>query len=181
MVACLTHAGDAPEEHKIPIITVVRIMRKAIPPNSRIGADAKEVVDQCVAEFTAFITQVAVEECRRDKRTTVTGDDLILAFKSLGFDDYVGPLTLYLHRYREIKGNMPRARHSTMAQAPAPVGALTVEAAAAAAPTSLVPNVTELGLHADVHAVWRGVAPAPAPAPAAASTSQPPSGADAEE
>jgi histone H3/H4 len=185
----LTHAAtEAPEEHKIPRVIVARIMRKAIPPNSKIGADAKEAMDQCLAEFAAFITQVAVEECRRDKRTTVTGDDLILAFKSLGFDDYVGPLTLYLHRYRKIGGNMPRARHSTMARASAPpVDDLMVEAAAVAPPPGslnlqlgppALPDVTELGLHADVYAVWRGAAPAPAPA--AAGTSQA-SGADNEE
>nr|XP_034591695.1 nuclear transcription factor Y subunit B-1-like [Setaria viridis] len=177
-------ATEAPEERKIPRATVARIMRKATPPNSKIGADAKEAVDQCLVEFAAFITQVAAEECRRDKRTTVTGDDLILAFKNLGFDDYVGPLTLYLHRYREIEGNMPRARHSTMRSqgAPPAPAALTVEAAAAPSsgltlqlgPPS-VPDVTELGLHADVYAVWRGAA-----APAAAGTSQAPSGADEE-
>ncbi|RCV21265.1 hypothetical protein SETIT_4G125300v2 [Setaria italica] len=178
-------ATEAPEEHKIPRATVARIMRKATPPNSKIGADAKEAVDQCLVKFAAFVTQVAAEECRRDKRTTVTGDDLILAFKNLGFDNYVGPLTLYLRRYREIEGNMPRARHSTMRSQgapPAPV-ALTVEAAAAPSsgltlqlgPPS-VPDVTELGLHADVYAVWRGAGPAPA-----AGTSQAPSCADEEE
>ncbi|CAN6178422.1 unnamed protein product [Urochloa humidicola] len=102
-------------------------MRHASPRDSKITTEAKEAVTQCVAEFNAVVTHAAVEECTRDRRTTVTGDDLILAMKNLGFDDYVEPLTLFLHRYREIEGNNPRARHSTIAslEAATPVAAPT--------------------------------------------------------
>jgi len=70
-------------------------MRHGSPPNSTITGDAKEAVDNCLVEFCAVLIAAAVEECRPDKRTTVTGDDLILALANLGFEDYVRPLARY--------------------------------------------------------------------------------------
>ena len=118
----------APEEHRIPRATVARIMRHGSPPNSTITGDAKEAVANCLVEFCAVLIAAAVEECRQDKRTTVTGDDLILALANLGFEDYVRPLALYLRRYREIEGNRPRARHSSIAGANPAAGAAAVGA-----------------------------------------------------
>ena len=45
-------------------------------------------------EFCAVFVAAAVEDCRHDKRTTVTGDDLILALTNHGFEEYVRPLSL---------------------------------------------------------------------------------------
>ncbi|CAN6197971.1 unnamed protein product [Urochloa humidicola] len=149
---------EATKEAKIPMLTVARIMRHASPRDSKITTEA-EAVTQCVAEFNAVVTHAAVEECRQDRRTTVTGDDLILAMKNLGFDDYVEPLTLYLDRYPEIEGNNPRARHSTIAslEAATPVVAPT-EAQPPSPDLTLqlgppsVHDVMELGINDDVHA-----------------------------
>ncbi|CAL5052435.1 unnamed protein product [Urochloa decumbens] len=165
----------ATKEPKIPTVTVARIMRQASPQNSKITTDAKEAVTECLAEFSAVIIHAAVEECRRDRRTTVTGDDLILAMKSLGFDDYVEPLTLYLQRYREIEGNNPRARHSTIAslEAAANPVAPTVEPdlTLQLGPPPSVHDITELGVKVDVYAVWRGTA---APAAGTSQAAAPP-------
>ena len=145
-------------------------MRHGSPPNSTITGDAKEAVDNCLVEFCAVLIAAAVEECRPDKRTTVTGDDLILALANLGFEDYVRPLALYLRRYREIEGNRPRARHSSMAAQDLMDPAVEVVAPPPPPPPdptlqlepASVPDVTELGLHGDVYAVWRAAAAAAA-------------------
>jgi hypothetical protein len=33
----------------------------------------------------------------------MTGDDLLWAMATLGFQDYIEPLKLYLHNYREVR------------------------------------------------------------------------------
>ena len=43
----------------------------------------------------------ASDKCRAERRKTINGDDLLFAMSTLGFDDYVEPLKLYLARYRE--------------------------------------------------------------------------------
>ena len=40
-----------------------------------------------------------------EKRKTINGEDILFAMSTLGFDNYVEPLKLYLQKYREsMKG-----------------------------------------------------------------------------
>ncbi|XWS41298.1 hypothetical protein CRYUN_Cryun17cG0069000 [Craigia yunnanensis] len=79
-------------------------MKKVIPSNGKISKDAKETVQECVSEFISFVTGEASDKCQREKRKTINGNDIIWAITALGFEEYVGPLKLYLTKYREIEG-----------------------------------------------------------------------------
>ncbi|KAJ1259006.1 hypothetical protein BS78_10G120100 [Paspalum vaginatum] len=172
---------EAPEDTTFPRATVTRIMHRVLPRNTKIPVDAKEAMDKCVTEFAAMVMSAAMHECRRDRRLTVTGDDLILGMSNLGFDDCVGPLTEYLRRYRESVGIVKRGRQTDLMprqqlsaaaagdeEAPPPSPGLTLQLA----PPS-VHDVTELGFDTDVYAVWQAVR-APAPAAAAGTSRMPP-------
>ncbi|DBB16429.1 TPA: Nuclear transcription factor Y subunit B-3 [Trebouxia sp. C0006] len=76
-------------------------MKKALPPNAKIAKDAKETVQECVSEFISFVTSEASDKCSKEKRKTINGDDLLWAMSALGFEEYVEPLKMYLHKYRE--------------------------------------------------------------------------------
>ncbi|XP_028556362.1 nuclear transcription factor Y subunit B-1-like isoform X1 [Dendrobium catenatum] len=89
------------QDRLLPMANISRIMRKAVPPNGKIAKYAKDSVQECVSEFIAFITSEASEKCLREKRKTINGDDILLAMVTLGFDDYIEPLKLYLKKYRE--------------------------------------------------------------------------------
>ncbi|GFZ07566.1 nuclear factor Y, subunit B3 [Actinidia rufa] len=75
-------------------------MKKALPANAKISKDAKETVQECVSEFISFVTGEASDKCQREKRKTINGDDLLWAMTTLGFEDYVEPLKVYLAKYR---------------------------------------------------------------------------------
>ncbi|KAJ4965916.1 hypothetical protein NE237_017765 [Protea cynaroides] len=95
----------------LPIANVGRIMKKVIPGNGKVSKDAKETVQECVSEFISFVTGEASDKCRREKRKTINGDDIIWAITTLGFENYVNPLKLYLLKYREMEGeklNIPK-------------------------------------------------------------------------
>lgn len=49
-----------------------------------------------------FLFVRASDKCRREKRKTVTGDDLLWSMTTVGFKDYIEPLRVYLYRYREV-------------------------------------------------------------------------------
>ncbi|XP_047332444.1 nuclear transcription factor Y subunit B-1-like [Impatiens glandulifera] len=93
------------QDRYLPIANISRIMKKALPANGKIAKDAKETVQECVSEFISFITSEASDKCQREKRKTINGDDLIWAMATLGFEDYIDPLKLYLTRYREMEGD----------------------------------------------------------------------------
>ncbi|XP_019200555.1 PREDICTED: nuclear transcription factor Y subunit B-7-like [Ipomoea nil] len=99
------------QDRFLPIANVGRIMKKAIPGNGKISKDAKETVQECVSEFISFVTGEASDKCQREKRKTINGDDILWAITTLGFEDYVNPLKLYLNKYRELEGeklNVPK-------------------------------------------------------------------------
>lgn len=105
------NAGNASSEFSpreqdrfLPIANVSRIMKKALPANAKISKDAKETVQECVSEFISFITGEASDKCQREKRKTINGDDLLWAMTTLGFEEYVEPLKIYLQKFREMEG-----------------------------------------------------------------------------
>ncbi|XP_061363901.1 nuclear transcription factor Y subunit B-9-like [Gastrolobium bilobum] len=116
-------AGLREQDQYMPIANVIRIMRRILPSHAKISDDAKETIQECVSEYISFITSEANERCQREQRKTVTADDLLWAMGKLGFDDYVHPLILYLHRYRDIEGEPSSLRRSstlTMPYSPPP-------------------------------------------------------------
>lgn len=85
---------------RISTNSLLRIMRRALPPQGQISDDAKDAVKMCVNEFIGIITSEANERCKEESRQIIAAEDLIWAMDSLGFDDYIRPLTRYLERYR---------------------------------------------------------------------------------
>ncbi|KAL4560549.1 hypothetical protein LXL04_032702 [Taraxacum kok-saghyz] len=89
------------QDRFLPIANISRIMKKALPANAKMAKDAKEIVQEAVSEFISFITSEASDKCQKEKRKTISGDDLLWAMGTLGFEDYIEPLKLYLSRYKE--------------------------------------------------------------------------------
>ncbi|XP_061344344.1 nuclear transcription factor Y subunit B-3 [Gastrolobium bilobum] len=96
--------GCREQDRFLPIANVSRIMKKALPANAKVSKEGKETVQECVSEFISFITGEASDKCQKEKRKTINGDDLLWAMTTLGFEEYVGPLKIYLHKYREMEG-----------------------------------------------------------------------------
>ncbi|KAF2580962.1 hypothetical protein F2Q70_00008599, partial [Brassica cretica] len=100
------------QDRYLPIANISRIMKRALLPNGKIGKDAKDTVQECVSEFISEYVicfssislwkhAEASDKCQKEKRKTVNGEDLLWAMRTLGFEDYLEPLKLYLARYRE--------------------------------------------------------------------------------
>lgn len=104
-------SGSGPlreQDRFLPIANVAKIMKRAIPEAGKIAKDARECVQECVSEFISFITSEASDRCHMEKRKTINGEDILFAMTTLGFDNYVEPLKVYLQKYREAtKGDNP--------------------------------------------------------------------------
>ncbi|XP_034928858.1 nuclear transcription factor Y subunit B-1 isoform X5 [Populus alba] len=98
-------SGVREQDRYLPIANISRIMKKALPANGKIAKDAKDTVQECVSEFISFVTSEASDKCQKEKRKTINGDDLLWAMATLGFEEYIDPLKVYLARYRELEGD----------------------------------------------------------------------------
>ncbi|XP_062522401.1 uncharacterized protein LOC134197148 isoform X2 [Corticium candelabrum] len=97
------YEGELREQDRfLPIANVARIMKRNIPKSGKISKEAKECVQECVSEFISFITSEASERCQQEKRKTINGDDILYAMQTLGFDNYIEPLRVFLQNYREF-------------------------------------------------------------------------------
>ncbi|EPS71528.1 hypothetical protein M569_03232 [Genlisea aurea] len=114
-----TNSSSKEQDRFLPIANVGRIMKKVIPGNGKISKDAKETVQECVSEFISFVTGEASDKCQREKRKTINGDDILWAIMTLGFEDYVNPLKIYLTKYRDLEGeklNLPKQHQQQQQQ-----------------------------------------------------------------
>ncbi|GLH04946.1 hypothetical protein R5R35_014299 [Gryllus longicercus] len=89
------------QDRFLPIANIAKIMKRGIPEPGKISKEARECVQECVSEFISFITSEASDRCHMEKRKTINGEDILFAMTTLGFDNYVEPLKLYLQKYRE--------------------------------------------------------------------------------
>ncbi|XP_066374599.1 uncharacterized protein [Miscanthus floridulus] len=109
-----------------------------------------------------------MQECRRDRRLTITADDLIVGFANLGLADYVQSMSEYLRLYRENVNQQVVAPRAPPAP-PTPV-APTMQEETVVPPLlpspyltlqlglPSVPDIMELTPHTDVYALWPGAA-----------------------
>ncbi|CAF0884811.1 unnamed protein product [Didymodactylos carnosus] len=96
------YTGPLREQDRfLPIANVAKIMKKGVPDKGKIAKDAKETIQECVSEFISFITSEASDRCLQEKRKTINGEDILLAMLTLGFDQYVEPLRLFLTKLRD--------------------------------------------------------------------------------
>ena len=69
---------------------------------SLLTALSVHLYSQCVSEFISFITSEASDKCKKEKRKTINGEDILWAMSTLGFDEYIEPLKTYLGKYRQV-------------------------------------------------------------------------------
>ncbi|VDM95343.1 unnamed protein product [Thelazia callipaeda] len=136
------------QDRFLPIANISRLMKNVIPRSGKVAKDAKECVQECVSEFISFITSEACDRCINEKRKTITGEDIILAFSTLGFDNYVEPMSVYVKKFREAF----RADRSNET--------ITESSSSQASFLEKV-NVNQVVSHSDVYTIQDGNEPVP--------------------
>ncbi|KAL8938842.1 MAG: hypothetical protein Q9216_003681 [Gyalolechia sp. 2 TL-2023] len=85
----------------LPMTYIIKKMRQGLPDNTFITKEAKECMRECVSKFISFITSEAAKDCQVKKENTMVGEDVLLAMRSLGFENYAEALNVFLTRYRQ--------------------------------------------------------------------------------
>ncbi|WOG87906.1 hypothetical protein DCAR_0207139 [Daucus carota subsp. sativus] len=87
----------------VPAPNVTGLMRRIIPNQGEISADAVISIQQCVIKFIRYVTAEANTRCGEGMRTTITAHDVLIALNKLGFHHYIGPLFIYMNRLQEFQ------------------------------------------------------------------------------
>ena len=90
------------QERFLPIANINRIMKSALPNDTKISKEARECVQECVSEFIAFITCETCEITQNEKRKTINGEDIIKAMEELNFVNYLDSVKYYNKKYKDV-------------------------------------------------------------------------------
>lgn len=90
------------QERFLPIANINRIMKEALPKDTKISKEARECVQECVTEFIAFITCESCEITKEEKRKTINGEDIIRSMNELNFKDYLDNIKYYNKKYKLV-------------------------------------------------------------------------------
>ena len=63
-------------------------MREVVPDNVMFSREAKTCMQDCVNELIMFLAQEASDLCVVSNKRVITGEDLIAAMETLGFDEH---------------------------------------------------------------------------------------------
>ncbi|XP_074362718.1 nuclear transcription factor Y subunit B-4-like [Apium graveolens] len=89
----------------LPAEYVLSQMSRMVANDRGISAGAVISIQECVSKFIRFMTTQANTRCMEEKRTTITGEDVLIAMNNHGFYRYIGPLFLYLNHFRAYAGD----------------------------------------------------------------------------
>ena len=64
----------------LPIASVAKTMRTALPDDAKISREAQECMQECVSESISFITSEAAEICDLEKRRVISGEEILRAY-----------------------------------------------------------------------------------------------------
>ena len=92
-----------PLQDNLPIANVSRIMKEVLDDKTKISREAKELVQECVGEFIAFITSEASHKCKNENRKTVNGEDILWSLDQAGFGEYKDIQKIYQEKYKLVQ------------------------------------------------------------------------------
>ncbi|KAI4838570.1 oocyst rupture protein 1 [Plasmodium brasilianum] len=93
-------------ETLLPMANISRIMKRILPASAKVAKESKDIIRECVTEFIQFLTSEASDRCLRERRKTISGEDILFSMEKLGFSDYIEPLSEYLNKWKQGLNNL---------------------------------------------------------------------------
>ncbi|KAF0688536.1 Aste57867_19851 [Aphanomyces stellatus] len=92
-----------PLEHDLPLVSVTRVAKKALPDKANLSKEAKETVQAAAAVFVLYLTSAAGEECKMKKRQTMSAKDVIKALHDVDMEMLISPVESFLQASKVAK------------------------------------------------------------------------------
>merc|ERR1719352_503649 len=93
--------GDA---DRLPMANVSRIVQGALPKDAAIAKEARVALSACATVFVHYVTELAVQQCDKRKKVTLTPDDILEALREAEFDEFDAPMREALQKFRSGGG-----------------------------------------------------------------------------
>mmetsp|Transcript_7469 Transcript_7469/g.13929 ORF Transcript_7469/g.13929 Transcript_7469/m.13929 type:complete len:174 (-) Transcript_7469:133-654(-) len=106
------------ENLEMPIATVNRIIKNALPNNTQVAKDVKSLFSKAAGIFIIYLSTHANEICQERKKSTITAQHVLAAVREIEMEDFLPSLEKYLNEFRTISANKKRAKINKQASQP---------------------------------------------------------------
>ncbi|MCL4149772.1 UNVERIFIED_CONTAM: hypothetical protein GTU68_048354 [Idotea baltica] len=96
---------ERPEDLNLPNAVVTRIIKDTIPEGISVSKEARSAVAKAASVFVLYATSTALTVTQKNKKKTLTAQDVLLAMTEIDFEKFVEPLEESLEMYRKSLQN----------------------------------------------------------------------------
>ncbi|UYV62825.1 DR1 [Cordylochernes scorpioides] len=107
---CRDVGENSEDDLTIPRAAMNKMIKEMLP-HVRVANDARELILKCCTEFIHHVATQANTICGSHHKKTITGDHLIQALDTLGFEDYRPDMEQVLKDFKQTASK--RRRQST--------------------------------------------------------------------
>ncbi|XP_013781220.1 DNA polymerase epsilon subunit 3-like [Limulus polyphemus] len=95
--------AERPEDFNLPNSVITRIVKDALPEGVNVSKEAKSALSKAASVFVLYATTCANNFTLKDKRKTLSGNDVLAAVQDMEFDMLLEPLQESLNALRTVK------------------------------------------------------------------------------
>jgi len=105
---------------EMPIATVNRIIKNALPTNTQVARDVKSLFSKAAGIFIIYLSTHANEICQERKKSTISAQDVLAAVREIEMEDFLPSLEKYLEDFRQSNATKKRAKAAKSSPSPPP-------------------------------------------------------------
>lgn len=90
------------EDLSLPKATMAKLIQELLPADVGIAKETRDLLTECCVEFIHLVSSEASEVCDKEKKKTIGGEQVIQAFKNLGFQSYIPEIEQVMLEHKSI-------------------------------------------------------------------------------
>ncbi|BFZ20639.1 hypothetical protein BsWGS_23678 [Bradybaena similaris] len=95
--------AERPEDLNLPNAVVARIIKEAIPEGVNVSKEAKLAISKAASVFVLYATSCSNNFALKNKRKTITAQDILSAMEDMEFEQFIEPLQQCQEAFRNEK------------------------------------------------------------------------------
>ncbi|CAG5130290.1 unnamed protein product [Candidula unifasciata] len=95
--------AERPEDLNLPNAVVARIIKDAIPEGVNVSKEARLAISKAASVFVLYATSCSNNFALKNKRKTVTAQDILSAMEDMEFEQFIEPLQQCQEAFRAEK------------------------------------------------------------------------------
>jgi len=103
-------AAEKPEDFKLPISVVQKIIKDALPDGVAVDKDARDAIARAASIFILYTTTCANTVSVSQKRKTLSAQDVLDSINNMAFDEFIADLIKWHDQHRRERSRKEKQK-----------------------------------------------------------------------